>query len=122
GVESALDGLVLCAGPSDPRIDQIASLPLRLRDTRGRGGGGAARSGQGRGDDEQSAVLQLSPPTRRCVAAKAAFGSAASTQCTFRSARSQVTCRLAYARVRLRVSAMACSGVIRFARTATASR
>ena len=95
------------------RVDEVAVFGARRRDGR-RSGGRARGEGNRRQNDDP---FQISS-----IAAANVFGVPASSQCTFRSERSQVSCRLAYARVRRLVSATAASRVMVPSMTATASR
>src|SRR5262249_22590128 len=98
---------------SGPRIDEIAILGSR-RHGGGRPGRGAGGEGNRRENDDPSQI--------NSIAAVKVSRWPASSQCTFRSARSHVSWRFAYARVRRFVSAIAASSAIVPSITAIASR
>ncbi len=72
-------------------------------------------------EEKKSSPFQSRSSISRRAAVNVSFGFVASSQQTFRSARSHVICRFAYARVRRFVSAMASSIFISPATTAAAS-
>src|SRR5205807_8874457 len=102
-----------CLPDGGPGVDEVTVL--RTWRDGGRAGGRRARGdGDGQKDERPSQI--------NSIAAAKVFGSPASSQCTFRSPRSHVICRLAYARVRRRVSSIAASSAISPASIAAASR
>jgi hypothetical protein len=112
-------------GVAGARIDEIAVLALRRHRGRDRSGGSTAGDDcdhrQQQKDSSRQFRTSVSASISRSAAANASSRSAASIHCTFRSDRSHVICRFAYARVRRLVSAIAASIVISSRTTAAAS-